>query len=103
MLKNGWTTVLFNAFLQFKLTTQSMTGGNTEAFYSAKGTLPKSQMIVRSHPDVARVAWRFGRWHHHIDYSSFKNMQLIRKDDYAIPETNPYAMVKVERKPRKFS
>ena len=30
-------------------------------------------------------------------------MQLIRKDDYAIPESNPYAMVKVERKPRKTS
>ena len=103
MLKNGWATVQFNAFLQYKLTTQTLAGGNTEAFYDSEGTLPKSQMLVKMHPDVTRLVWRFQRWHHHVDYSGFKNMQLIRKDDYAIPESNPYAMVKVERKPRKRS
>jgi len=103
MLKNGWATVQFNAFLQYKLTTQTLAGGNTEAFYDSEGTLPKSQMLVKMHPDVTRLVWRFQRWHHHVDYGGFKNMQLIRKDDYAIPKTNPYAMVKVERKPRKRS
>ena len=103
MLKNGWQTVEFMAFLQYKLPTQTLGGGNTEAFYNSEGTLPKSQMLVKMHPDVTRLVWRFQRWHHHVDYSGFKNMQLIRKDDYAIPESNPYAMVKVERKPRKPS
>ena len=103
MLKNGWATVQFNAFLQYKLTTQTLAGGNTEAFYDSEGTLPKSQMLVKMHPDVTRLVWKFRRWHHHVDYGGFKNMQLIRRDDYAIPETNPYAMVKVERKPRKRS
>ena len=103
MLKNGWQTVEFMAFLQYKLPTQTLGGGNTEAFYNSEGTLPKSQMLVKMHPDVTRLVWRFQRWHHHVDYSGFKNMQLIRKDDYAIPESNPYAMVKVERKPRKTS
>lgn len=86
MLKAGWCTVLFNAFLQYKLTTQSVKGGNTDAFYAAEGTLPKSRMLADLHPDVARVAWRFGRWHHHVDYRPFKTLKLIRRDDIEVPE-----------------
>jgi len=94
MLKAGWCTVLFNAFLQYKLPTQMMGGGNTEAFYSREGTLPKSQMIVRAHPDVARLAWKFGRWHHQVDYSSFKRNKLLRRDDVRLePGVDNYGMV----------
>ncbi len=82
MLKNGWATVQFNAFLQFKMNTQKLAGGNTDAFYASEGTLPKSLMLARTHPDVARVVWRFHRWHHHVDYSPFKSMGLIRRPDY---------------------
>jgi len=95
LLKAGWNTVLFNAFLQYKLTTQTMKGGNTEAFYSQKGTLPKSQMLVDQHPDVAKVAWRFGRWHHHVDYSPFKNLGLIPDDDYT-PTSEPLYKFRLE-------
>jgi hypothetical protein len=98
MLKAGWVTVQFNAFLQYKLTTQTLGGGNTEAFYDKEGTLPKSQMLVDMHPDVARLVWKFGRWHHHVDYSPYKNLALIRRDDYELPAENPYKMIKVERK-----
>jgi hypothetical protein len=99
MLKAGWVTVQFNAFLQYKLTTQTLQGGNTEAFYNNEGTLAKSQMLVNMHPDVARLVWKFRRWHHHVDYSQFKSLQLIRRDDYQEPAENPYRLVKIKREP----
>lgn len=105
MLKAGWCTVQFNAFLQEKMQTQAMKGGNTEAFYHAEGTkkagqkytdtgtLAKSMMLAAVHPDVSKVVWRFGRHHHHVDYSSFKNNRLIRKPDIQIgPEVNNFGM-----------
>lgn len=77
MLKDGWTTVLFQAFLQNKITTQYMRGGNTDEFYIPEGTLPKSRMLVDLHPDVARLAFRYNRWHHEVDYSPF--VQRLRR------------------------
>lgn len=100
ILKAGWLTVRFNAFLQYKLTTQTVGGGNTEAFYGSEGTLPKSQMIVRLHPDMTRLAWRYNRWHHDADFSRFRDLALIRDPDYVAPEGDPYRSVKIDRKPR---
>jgi len=93
VLKDGLCTIQFNAFLCGKVTTQRMTGGNTKEFYSDEGTLPKSQMIADMHPDVAKVVWRFNRWHHHVDYRPFKNnkleiaslpSQMSKVDDYGL-------------------
>jgi hypothetical protein len=95
MLKAGWVTVQFYAFLQEKSTTQTVKGGNTEAFYDGEGTLPKSQMLVRMHPDVARLTWRYGRWHHHVDYSPFKGNRLIQRPDWKPPAVNPYQLTKI--------
>lgn len=78
MLKAGWCTVLFNTLLAKKLTTQKVKGGNTDELYK-DGTLAKSQMQVNVHPDVSKISWRFGRWHHHVDYRPFKNQSLKRK------------------------
>jgi len=50
-LKEGFSTIQFDAFLANKLVTQSMGGGNTEAFYAEEGTLPKSNMLAHNHPD----------------------------------------------------
>jgi hypothetical protein len=94
VLKANQCTVQFNAFLQEKATTQTMKGGNTDEFYAKEGTLPKSEMIAKLHPDVAEVVWRFNRWHHHVDYTPFKRNQLIRRYDVIIPEgNNEYGMV----------
>lgn len=82
VLKAGWATVLFFAYLQEKSTTQMVPGGNTDALYRPRGTLPKSQMLVREHPDVSRLTWRFGRWHHHVDYRRFRNQHLIRDPEF---------------------
>lgn len=96
MLKSGWCTATFNAFLQCKLRTQTMRGGNTDELY-ANGTLAKSQMLVREHPDVCRLTWKFGRWHHECDYRPFKYNQLKRKPDAVIPDgPNEYGMKLVQ-------
>jgi hypothetical protein len=94
LLKAGWCTVQFHAFLQDKTTSQRMKGGNTTELY-ADGTLEKSQMLARVHPDVARVVWRFNRWHHHVDYRPFKRNRLKLKPgiDLESMEPNEYGMV----------
>lgn len=79
MLKDGLCTVQFNAFLQEKMATQNLIGGNTGEFYTKEGTLPKSRMIAAVHPDISKISYRFGRCHHHVDYSVFKYLKLIKK------------------------
>ena len=97
VLKDGWCTVLFNTFLCNKSATQKHSGGNTAEFYATEGTLPKSQYLVDRHPDVARLVWRYNRWHHQVDYSSFKKNKLIRRKDITIPEgINNFGMVLVD-------
>ena len=81
MLKDGNCTILFNAFLQKKLQTQIVSGGNTKDFYETEGTKPKSNMQVNLHPDVSKEVIRFGRPHNYVDYSSFKKNKLKRKDN----------------------
>lgn len=79
VLKAGWCTVLFNAFIGRKIATQRVRGGLTDQIYLKEGTAAKSKLIVELHPDVARVTKRWGRWHHYVDYSPFKNNKLVRK------------------------
>ena len=102
VLKDGDCTIQFNSFLQGKAATQTVKGGNTEEFYhkegveegkwienvNSEGTRNKSQMLVDLHPDVARMVWRYKRWHHYVDYSSFKKNELRLKPGVMIPEGN---------------
>lgn len=86
VLKAGYCSIQFNAFLQAKARTMTMGGGNTDAFYAAEGTLPKAKMIVELHPDVARLVWKFQRYHHQVDYRPFRRNKLIRRPDVSIPQ-----------------
>ena len=92
-LSAGWATIQLNAFLQDKVTTQRMNGGNSKDFYSVEGTLAKSKMLADAYPDVASVVWKFNRWHHHVDYTPFKNNPLKRKESF-IPQNkvNDYGL-----------
>lgn len=105
ILKRKWCTIQFNAFLQQKMPTQTIKGGNTDEFYHAEGTLKKgdryasdgtlekSKMQVAVHPDVSKIVWKFGRVHHHVDYSVFKRLALILKKDLQIEhKENNYGM-----------
>ncbi len=83
ILKKGWCTVQFNVFLQEKANTQTLKGGNTDEFYAEEGTIPKSNMQMRLHPDVTKLVWRYGRHHHYVNYNKFKREnKLIFRDDY---------------------
>jgi hypothetical protein len=100
VLKAGYCTIQFNAFLSGKAATQTVGGGNTEELYGKvgkqkdpKGTLEKSQMLVDHHPDVARVVWRYNRVHHFVDYRPFKKNKLKLKDNVRIKSgVNNYGM-----------
>lgn len=104
MLKAGWCTIEFNAFLQHKLQTQKMGGGNTAEFYHREGikrrgpyadggTTAKSEMLVKVHPDVARLAWRFGRVHHYVNYRAIRGRHLILHKGIVLPTApNNYGM-----------
>lgn len=93
MLKAGWCTIQYNAFLQWKSTTQTVKGGNTKDFYEKEGTLPKSEMLVNLHPDVARLKWHFNRWHHVVNYRGFRQ-KLIRHPHVEVPDRpDEYGMV----------
>lgn len=94
MLKDNWATVQFNAFLQDKLRTQVLGGGNTAEFYANEGTTAKSEMQVAMHPDVSKLTWKFGRVHHEVDYRPFKHIPLKFKPDYVqVRGINDYGLV----------
>jgi hypothetical protein len=70
-----------------------MRGGNSADFYDTEGTLPKSEMLEKLHPDVAKVVYKFNRWHHYVDYSVFKKNKLIKiVDTDNMPKINNYGL-----------
>ena len=85
-LKDGWVTIQFDTFLGDKIGTQTVKGGNTKEFYSVEGTTPKTVMLKQMHPDLTDIVFKFGRVHHNVNYTPFKNNRLIRRPDVVIPE-----------------
>lgn len=71
ILEKGYSTLQTNFFLQDKLTTQTLKGGNTEEFYEGEGTYNKSKMLADLYPEVAKLVWKFSRWHHEVDYKKY--------------------------------
>ena len=94
MLKQKWCTIQFNVFLQEKMNTQTIKGGNTEEFYAKEGTVPKSTMQMRLHPDVTKLVWRYGRPHHHVNYNKFKRENRLQfRDDFVAKQgPNEYGL-----------
>lgn len=94
-LKDGWVTMLFNAFVANKETTMRAVGGNTDTIYNTNDNRREfAESLQRQHPDCVKVKWKFGRWQHDVDYSKFKNNILIKKQGLKIPQgINNYGMV----------
>ena len=93
VLKGGWCTIQFNAFLQGKTPTQINSGGNNEQFYKKEGTYKKSKMLQDMHPDITRLVWKFKRCHHSVEYRQFKKNKLIKIPDAKIFKgINEYGM-----------
>ncbi len=98
VLKAGWCTVLFYAFLCSKQRTMTMTGGNTDELYRQDKTMDGRWLMAESlrkqHPDVVKVVRKWGRWQHQVDYRRFKRNKLKRKPGVEIPQgVNNYGMV----------
>lgn len=99
VLKDGYCTILFNAFLAGKVTTMRMKGGNTDELYVDDGRKKMAEALRDLHPDVTKVIWKFGRWHHQVDYRKFKKNKLIKKENLIVPDVvNNYGMILKEHK-----
>jgi len=93
VLKMGYCTLLFNAFLIDKEVTMRHEGGMTEE-YSKDGRKEFVEELYNAHPDVVRITEKFGRVHHHVNYKPFAKNKLIRKKEREIPNRiNNYGMV----------
>tara|TARA_R100000655_G_scaffold109928_1_gene166389 strand:- start:481 stop:1347 length:867 start_codon:yes stop_codon:yes gene_type:complete len=98
VLKDGDCTILFNAFTCDKVATMRMTGGNTDELYIQNkfqdGRKKMAESLVKQHPDCVRMAWKWDRWTHFVDYKKFKvNNKLIKKDGLNIRKgINNYGM-----------
>lgn len=99
VLKDGWCTIYFNAFLADKETTMKMKGGNTDELYAKTNDRYEfAKSLKDQHPDVVEIVRKYGRWHHEVDYSPFKNNKPILKKGVEIPNTpNEYGMKLVRR------
>lgn len=76
-----WCTAESHMLLGFKVPTSRtarLPGGMTD-FYADGGFIRKAAEAVRVHPDCVRVVTRYGRIHHHLDYSQF-TQKLIPVD-----------------------
>lgn len=79
VLKDGWCTVLFNAFLCGKSATMTMRGGNTDELYKDNGRMLMAESLAEQHPDICVVTEKWGRPQHHVDYSGFGKNKLVLK------------------------
>lgn len=93
ILKKGYCTILLNSFTVGKAGTHTMKGGNTEAVYKVgnKEEFDNRYSFVASlhkaHPDCVTIAQKWGRHHHHVDFSHFmKYNKLILKPGLTWPE-----------------
>jgi hypothetical protein len=94
VLKEGWRTILFYAFLADKSATMTIKGGNTEELYLIEdGRLKMAQSLRDQHPDVTQIKRRWGRWQHVVNYKPFRGNRLIKKEGIVIPSgVNNYGM-----------
>lgn len=95
VLKDGYCTILFNAFLAGKVTTMRMKGGNTGEVYSETNNRREfAESLAEQHPDIVRVVWKFNRWHHQVNYKPFKKNKLVKINELNIgSNTNNYGMI----------
>ena len=92
VLKDGFCTILFNAFLIEKSVTMTVKGGMTP-HYQGDGRYKMALELQRKHPDVVKITQKWGRWQHQVDYRPFRKNKLRLKPGVVIPEdVNNYGM-----------
>ncbi len=101
VLKDGLCTILFRAFLMDKPDTAHaknstpMKGGNTDNVYNTDDhRLAFAKSLEAQHPDVVETVWKYGRWHHQVDYRPFaSNKPVLRGDIVPTCAADNYGMV----------
>jgi hypothetical protein len=102
VLKDGYCTILFNAFLANKETTLRAKGGNTDTIYNTGDNRREfAESLKRQHPECVEVVWRYNRWHHKVNYQPFKNNRLIKIDNSKYDKINNYGMILKEYQEKK--
>lgn len=97
VLKAGYCTLLFNAFLADKVNTMTMKGGNSDKLYEQNvefdGRLAMARALERQHPDVVKVSRLWGRWQHKVDYRPFRGNQFkLKRPIEGSGKLNEYGM-----------
>lgn len=86
VLKAGYCTILFYAYLCQKTPTLTMKGGNTDELYiktdKFDGRLEMAKSLYLQHPDVTKITRKWGRWQHQVDYRPFKSNKLKLKSEH---------------------
>jgi hypothetical protein len=85
VLKDGWCTCQFNAFLADKAATMLIGGGMTEHYKATNKRYEFCRELQAAHPDVVKITEKWGRWQHQVDYRPFKNNKLIRRPGVSAP------------------
>ena len=91
VLKDGWCTILFLAFIQQKKQTMTTDGGNSDIYKETNERREFAESLRNQHPDIVKVTRKFGRWHHHVNYRVFKKNKLKR-----IKSFNPEQLKRVD-------
>jgi len=87
VLAGGLCTILFNAFLIWKMTTMTMKGGNTAELYKGDGRLRMARSLERVWPGVVETKRRFRRPQHVIKGSwRYFDTPLKRKPGIEVEE-----------------
>ena len=96
ILKDGFCTILFNAFLIEKAVTMTVSGGMTP-YYQGDGRYKMAKELQEKHPDLTKIIRKWGRWQHTINYKPFVKNRLIKRKDVVVPKgINNYGMKLVE-------
>lgn len=98
-LKSGDCTGVFRSLCMDKPATSgskgiAMKGGNTDNVYAYDDKRRKfAESLYQQHPDVVQITWKFNRWHHEVDYSSFKgNKPVLKAGIIPTPVNDDYGM-----------
>lgn len=79
-LHDGWCTILMHAFLIDKVsTTVKMKGGNQDELYQNNNEMKKalkSCSLQQIWPQYVKVVQRFGRPHHHVNWTKYFKQPL---------------------------
>lgn len=97
VLKDGWCTVLFNAFLGCKQQTMTMKGGNTDELYRQDkefdGRYEMAKSLYDQHPELVKITKKWGRWQHSVNYKVFARNKLKLKEGIEVKRgVNNYGM-----------